>query len=47
MLGIRSIVNSLDLSHRATQRLDRALWTIGSLTVLYRPALLIMLTDAS
>jgi len=44
MLGIRSILHDLDLSHRATRRLDRALWALGSLTVLYGAALLITLT---
>jgi succinate dehydrogenase hydrophobic anchor subunit len=44
MLGIRSILHDLDLSHRATRRLDRALWALGSVTVLYGAALLITLT---
>ena len=44
MLGIRSILHDLDLSHPATRRLDRALWALGSLTVLYGAALLITLT---
>ena len=44
MLGIRSILHDLDLSHRATRRLERALWALGSLTVLYGAALLIALT---
>jgi succinate dehydrogenase hydrophobic anchor subunit len=44
MLGIRSILYDLDLSHRATRRLDRTLWALGSLTVLYGAALLITLT---
>ena len=44
MLGIRSILHDLDLGHRATRRLDRALWALGSLTVLYGAALLIALT---
>ena len=40
MLGIRSILHDLDLSPRAARRLDRALWALGSLTVLYGAALL-------
>ena len=40
MLGIRSILHDLDLSPRANRRLDRALWALGSLTVLYGAALL-------
>ena len=44
MLGIRSILHDLDLSDRATRRLDHALWALGSLTVLYGAALLIALT---
>jgi succinate dehydrogenase hydrophobic anchor subunit len=40
MLGIRSILHDLDLSPRATRRLDRALWALGSLTVLYGAVLL-------
>ena len=40
MLGIRSILHDLDLSPRADRRLDRALWALGSLTVLYGAVLL-------
>ena len=40
MLGIRGILHDLDLSHRDTRRLDRALWALGSLTVLYGAVLL-------
>ena len=43
MLGIRSILRDLDLSHRANRRLDRALWALGSLTVLYGVTLLVTL----
>ena len=40
MLGIRSILRDLDLSPRLNRRLDRALWALGSLTVLYGAVLL-------
>jgi hypothetical protein len=40
MLGIRSILHDLDLSPRLNRRLDRALWALGSLTVLYGAVLL-------
>lgn len=43
MLGIRSILHDRDLSHRAARRLDRALWTVGSLTILYGFVLLFTL----
>jgi len=40
MLGIRGILHDLDLSPRAARMLDRTLWTLGSLTILYGLALL-------
>jgi succinate dehydrogenase hydrophobic anchor subunit len=40
MLGIRSILHDLDLGPRAARRLDRGLWVLGSVTVLYGMALL-------
>jgi len=47
MLGIRSILHDLDLSGRAERLLDRGLWVVGSLTVLYGMALLITLAGRS
>lgn len=47
MLGIRSILHDLDLSPRAARRLDRTLWTVGTLTVAYGMALLITLAIRS
>lgn len=41
VLGIRSILHDLDLNPRAARVLDRALWTLGSPTVLYGVALLV------
>ncbi len=43
MLGIRSVLHDLDLSPRATRRLDRGLWALGSITVLYGMGLLVTL----
>jgi len=45
MLGIRGILHDLDLSARAARRLDRGLWALGSLTVLYGLALMITLAS--
>ena len=47
MLGIRSVLHDLDLSPRAARRLDRGLWTLGSITVLYGMGLLITLAVRS
>ena len=47
MLGIRSILHDLDLSTRASRRLDRALWGIGTLTLAYGMTLLITLAARS
>jgi succinate dehydrogenase hydrophobic anchor subunit len=47
MLGIRGILHDLDLSARAERRLDRALWALGSLTVVYGLALLTTLAIRS
>ena len=42
MLGIRGILHDRDLSARAQRRLDVALWTVGTLTIGYGMALLII-----
>ncbi len=47
MLGIRGILHDLDLSPRASRRLDRTLWTIGTVTVVYGTALLVTLAIRS
>jgi len=47
MLGIRGILHDRDLSARAEHRLDIALWTIGTLTIGYGMALLIILAARS
>ena len=47
MLGIRGILHDRDLSPGAARRLDRWLWAIGSVTVLYGMALLITLAIRS
>jgi succinate dehydrogenase/fumarate reductase cytochrome b subunit len=47
MLGIRSILHDLDLTPRASRRLDRALWGIGTLTIVYGMTLLITLAARS
>jgi succinate dehydrogenase hydrophobic anchor subunit len=46
-LGIRGILHDRDLSARAQRRLDVVLWTVGSLTVGYGMALLIILAARS
>ena len=43
MLGIRSILHDLDLSHRAARRLDATLWAVGTMTVAYGMVLLVTL----
>jgi len=43
MLGIRGILHDRDLSARAQRRLDIVLWTIGTVTIGYGMALLIVL----
>ena len=47
MLGIRGILHDRDLSARAQRSLDIALWTIGTLTIGYGMALLIILAARS
>jgi succinate dehydrogenase hydrophobic anchor subunit len=47
MLGIRGILHDLDLVPRNRRRLDRALWVVGTLTVGYAMALLIVLAARS
>jgi len=47
MLGIRGILHDRDLSPRAARQLDRWLWTVGSVTVLYGMAVLITLAIRS
>ena len=47
MLGIRSVLHDLDLSPAASRRLDRVLWTVGTLTVLYGMVLLVTLAIRS
>ena len=47
MLGIRGILHDRDLSARAQRRLDVVLWTVGTLTVGYGMALLIILAARS
>ena len=47
MLGIRGILHDRDLSAQAQRRLDVVLWTVGTLTVGYGMALLIILAARS
>lgn len=47
MLGIRGILHDLDLSPRATRRLDATLWVVGTVTVAYGMALLVTLAARS
>ena len=47
MLGIRGILHDRDLSARAQRRLDVVLWMVGTLTVAYGMALLIILAARS
>lgn len=47
MLGIRGILHDRDPSGRARRHLDIALWTLGTLTVGYGMALLIILAARS
>jgi|GEM_PF-651718 succinate dehydrogenase hydrophobic anchor subunit len=47
MLGIRGILHDRDLSAAAQRRLDIALWTLGTLTIGYGMALLIILAARS
>jgi succinate dehydrogenase hydrophobic anchor subunit len=47
MLGIRGILHDRDLSAAAQRRLDIALWTLGTLTIGYGTALLIILAARS
>ena len=47
MLGIRGILHDRDLSAAAERRLDIALWTLGTLTIGYGMALLIILAARS
>lgn len=43
MLGIRGILQDLDLSPRAARRLDATLWLVGTVTVAYGMVLLVTL----
>ena len=47
MLGIRGILHDRDLSARVQRRVDIALWTLGTLTIGYGMALLIILAAKS
>jgi succinate dehydrogenase hydrophobic anchor subunit len=47
MLGIRGILHDRDLSARAQRRIDVVLWTVGTLTVAYGMALLVILAARS
>jgi succinate dehydrogenase hydrophobic anchor subunit len=47
MLGIRSVLHDLVLGPRAQRRLDRGLWALGALTVMYGMALLVTLAIRS
>ena len=43
MLGIRGILQDLDLSPRAARRLEATLWLVGTVTVAYGMVLLVTL----
>ena len=45
MLGIRGILHDLDLRAKTKQRVDVALWALGTLTVAYSLVLLITLAS--
>ena len=45
MLGIRGILHDLDLRATAKQRIDVALWVVGTVTVAYGLVLLIVLAS--
>jgi succinate dehydrogenase hydrophobic anchor subunit len=45
MLGLRNILLDFKLSERARRRLDRGLWTLGTLTVSYGFVLLAILAS--
>ena len=45
MLGIRGILHDLDLRATTKQRIDVALWVVGTLTVAYSLVLLITLAS--
>jgi succinate dehydrogenase hydrophobic anchor subunit len=47
MLGIRSVLQDFDLSPPAERRLDRGLWALGALTIVYGMALLVVLAARS
>ena len=47
MLGIRSVLHDLDLSPGVARRLDRTLWALGTITVLYGMGLLVTLAVRS
>jgi succinate dehydrogenase hydrophobic anchor subunit len=47
MLGIRGILRDLDLVPRNARRLDRTLWVVGTLTIGYAMALLVVLAVRS
>jgi succinate dehydrogenase hydrophobic anchor subunit len=47
MLGIRGILHDRDLTTRAKHRLDITLWTVGTLTIAYAIALLVILAARS
>lgn len=47
MLGVRSILHDFDLSPRAARRLDRVLWAVGTITIVYGMGLLVTLAIRS
>jgi len=47
MLGIRSVLLDFDLTVRTRRRIDRGLWALGTVTVVYGLALLITLAIRS
>lgn len=47
MLGVRGVLHDLNLSQATRRRIDRVLWVVGALTVMYGMALLITLTVRS
>ncbi len=45
LLGVRSVVRDLDLSARTLRRLDAALWTLGTATIVYGLVLMSVLAS--